>query len=1125
VKFKPLLFLLLLVWLPATAQELRISGVAVTDNVTVAELDAMIDAVSSREDLDDEAKTHARELLREARSQIQIRLDTEEAAVLFSDSLRTAPAELEKLRATLNERPPESPTPESLGIEDGTSFEELQQRLATEISDLAVADSRLANLVEQVEAQISRPAAARERITRLGISRQELDSVANAQPAPGEPEIVTQSRLLAARLRRSAYGAEINKLEQELLSQPVRLSLLQAQRDLSIRSQENLNQRVNVLRTAVNDRRQSAAALAQEAAAAAELAAADKHPVLRLLAEENAELTRELPRRAAEIEAANQQLERVRNEATDIERRLTRSEQLFEIGGLTSTIGRLLIEENRTLPQMSKYRAQLRERGSRLGEIGLAQIRIQEQRRELILFDQKAQQLASEVAADTPDPDEVAEMAIEIRLLLRERRDLLLQVEDSYRNYLQALGDLDIEQRRLLETTDRYKEFLNRNLLWIPSAPVLFVGAWQDVVPAVELSTSPERWLTASTSLVSSIGSHFAVALLFLLMFAALLMVQRPLAQRYTTIGEKVRRMPEDNIGLTLASLGVIIIRVLPLPLLMVAVGWFLRHTPNPTVFSDALARSLTLSGPFLFNALAFRSLSAPGGLLNLHFGWQEGNLSIIRRQLTRLATVGTPLIFITILLFLSDLASDQATIGRLVFIAFMIVLAAVIRPLTHPNTGVVAAHYRRYPDRWTSKLRWLWFGLSVGLPLMLGLISALGYLYTSAVLAGHLLETIWRLLALGIVYLVLLRWFALARRKLARQLAQEEFQAMLAAQETESQSDSDGDAPPAPTEEPLNIDEVDLQTKKLLRSVMIVVAAVVVWSIWAELLPAFAVMDQVALWNQTTTIDGAQVIAPVTLKDLMIALIVAVVAAIVSRNLPGLMEIAVLQRLTLAPGSRYAIKTIVRYVVITVGVIWVLSIIGWNWSQIQWLVAALSVGLGFGLQEIVANFVSGLVILFERPVRVGDTVTVGQLSGTVSQVRIRATTITDWDRKEIIVPNKSFITEQVINWTLTDPITRIVVKVGISYGSDVEKARKVMLDTLLSLPVVLDDPEPKVYFSEFGDSSLNFRLHAFLRQLSDRLPMVDEIHRAIFAALSENGIQIPFPQRDLHIKSNPEAK
>jgi potassium efflux system protein len=266
--------------------------------------------------------------------------------------------------------------------------------------------------------------------------------------------------------------------------------------------------------------------------------------------------------------------------------------------------------------------------------------------------------------------------------------------------------------------------------------------------------------------------------------------------------------------------------------------------------------------------------------------------------------------------------------------------------------------------------------------------------------------------------------------------------------------------------------------------------------------------------------IEGQDVSVPVTLADLLLALVVTAVTMIAAKNLPGLMEITVLQRMTLQPGSRYAINTLMRYVVTMFGVIAVLNIIGWDWSRIQWLVAALSVGLGFGLQEIVANFVSGLVILFERPVRVGDTVTVGQLTGKVSRVRIRATTITDWDRKEILVPNKAFITEQVINWTLSDPITRIVINVGISYGSDVNLAHRVMDETLRRLPLVLDEPEPRVYFVGFGDSSLDFRLHVYSRELEDRMPLTDAVHKEILAALRKHGIEIPFPQRDLHVRS-----
>jgi potassium efflux system protein len=278
----------------------------------------------------------------------------------------------------------------------------------------------------------------------------------------------------------------------------------------------------------------------------------------------------------------------------------------------------------------------------------------------------------------------------------------------------------------------------------------------------------------------------------------------------------------------------------------------------------------------------------------------------------------------------------------------------------------------------------------------------------------------------------------------------------------------------------------------------MVFVGIIVGWGIWSDMLPALSILEQTSLWSQTIMVDGVATIVPVTLADLLLAFVVAGVALVASRNLPGLLEIAVFEQFDLARSSRYTISTLLGYLIIITAVISILGIIGWNWGRIQWLVAALSVGLGFGLQEIVANFIAGLIILFERPVRVGDTVTVGQLTGTVSRVRMRATTITDWDRKEIIVPNKSFITEQVINWTLNDAITRVVVPVKISYDSDVELATQVMEDTLHSMPLVLPEPPPKVYLMEFGDSSLDFNLHVYSKQLADRLPLMHAVHEKI---------------------------
>jgi potassium efflux system protein len=239
----------------------------------------------------------------------------------------------------------------------------------------------------------------------------------------------------------------------------------------------------------------------------------------------------------------------------------------------------------------------------------------------------------------------------------------------------------------------------------------------------------------------------------------------------------------------------------------------------------------------------------------------------------------------------------------------------------------------------------------------------------------------------------------------------------------------------------------------------------------------------------------------------------------IAARNLPGLLEITLLQRLSIEPGTRYAITAISRYSIIAVGLLIAFNRVGADWSQMQWIVAALGVGVGFGLQEIVANFVSGLIILFERPVRVGDTVTIGDVSGTVSRIQIRATSITDWDNREILVPNKMLITDTVTNWTLSDPVTRLLIPVGVAYGSDTMRAQELMLDQVKANPLVLTQPPPTVFFLGFGDSALNYEVRAFVAQPAHRLPVLHELHVGIERALREDGIQIPFPQRDLHLK------
>jgi potassium efflux system protein len=258
-----------------------------------------------------------------------------------------------------------------------------------------------------------------------------------------------------------------------------------------------------------------------------------------------------------------------------------------------------------------------------------------------------------------------------------------------------------------------------------------------------------------------------------------------------------------------------------------------------------------------------------------------------------------------------------------------------------------------------------------------------------------------------------------------------------------------------------------------------------------------------------------------VTLADLTLGLIMLVITVLAAKNIPGVLEIALLQRLPLDAGARYAIASLTQYLIAGIGVFVAFSTLGLQWSNIQWLVAALSVGLGFGLQEIVANFISGIILLFERPIRVGDVVTIDNITGKVSRIRIRATTIINWDKQELLIPNKEFITGRVINWTLTDKINRIVINVGIAYGSDVERAMQLMLEAAGENENVLDDPKPVVSFEGFGDNALILILRSYLGSMDYRIDTITALHQAINAKFNAAGINIAFPQRDIHLSAN----
>ncbi len=228
-----------------------------------------------------------------------------------------------------------------------------------------------------------------------------------------------------------------------------------------------------------------------------------------------------------------------------------------------------------------------------------------------------------------------------------------------------------------------------------------------------------------------------------------------------------------------------------------------------------------------------------------------------------------------------------------------------------------------------------------------------------------------------------------------------------------------------------------------------------------------------------------------------------------------------VFPRYNLDIGVSQSIATIVRYLLIIVGLIIIFQTSGINLSALGLLVGALGVGIGFGLQSITNNFISGIIILFERPIKVGDRIEMDNLSGNIVDISARATTIITNDNIVVIVPNSDFINSRVINWSHNNKEVRLSFPVGVSYKEDPERIRKLLLEVIGENQGVLIAPAPYILFQEFGESSLNFEVLVWTSEYIDRPKILrSELLYAIFRKFKENNVEIPFPQQDIHLKS-----
>ncbi len=550
-------------------------------------------------------------------------------------------------------------------------------------------------------------------------------------------------------------------------------------------------------------------------------------------------------------------------------------------------------------------------------------------------------------------------------------------------------------------------------------------------------------------------------------------------------------------------SLGHTLVGAAFLPAILAFIAFQLGPLIELSTLRCSVARGLWFTCLPLYVSLVLARALRPGGLAEQHFGWAPKLSEGLLKTMNVMIWGWLPLRFLYTALETFDGGGEQTmpgrfndSFGRLLFIAAMIAFAFAL----WSTARIFRKWIQLADDNDADFFRGLLFWFLPLMPVSLALMSAMGYHFTAVAMSWRMMWTVILMIGIsmagGLVSrLLLIAQFVIKVRQLSR-----------------------NDEGEIKNNESIDISGITKQVNRLLRATALVAMVLVGWQLWGEVLPAINYLDQ---WEMPWSWLGADGIpVPITLRHILMSIGVVAITVILSRNLPGLLEITLLDRLPLDRGGRYAISIVVRYLVGIVGVLTACHVIGFNWHNVQWLAAGLTVGLGFGLQEIFANVVSGIIILIERPIRVGDVVTVNNTTGTVTQMKLRATTILDLEFRELIVPNKKFITEDVMNWTLSTLTSRISLSVGVAYGSDTELVEKTLMQVARRHPLINEEPEPSVVFKAFGDSTLNFELRVFIPNRDVYAKVHHELNMGIDAAFRAKNIEIAFPQRDLHIKN-----
>lgn len=725
-------------------------------------------------------------------------------------------------------------------------------------------------------------------------------------------------------------------------------------------------------------------------------------------------------------------------------------------------------------------------------------------------------------AADPPpgmDPDLLIARLTEV--LVAQRDERLVPLIAAVTKASAAFDELEHAEERLLEACDRYDRFILANLLSLrasdPTTPWRLLEGLA-LVPGI-VAKAP--WVETGWSIVGRSGVPVGVIASVVLLVA--LLAARPACGRILArTREQLLRPETDRFSATLLAAVATAVLVAPIPAAAGLLAWRL----GPSEGLDPLAAALadTLSRNFaLITLLGAISLTRRGGLAEAHFRWSPRVLGMVRRWAWILLLVLVPTKLLPEIIALGRVPLDEEAVAvqSILLVAALAWLAAAAT-LLNPRRGLPAEWLQARPGHLLARGQWIWYGALL-IALLVPIVDAWqGYLFATNLALERIAASVGVILGVRVLRDLAVRWLQATSRQIASGLAPGPPSTATAAPPA-SASSATGTSPPSDprgvVDPPaaIDLDVIHVQALRIITSIMSTVLLLGLLAAWSKFLPALRNLRDVTLWTVTREVPAAaggvaREVVPIDLLHLLASVLSLVLTFVVARNVPGLVELVLLPRLPLTAGVRYAIVTLLRYVLGILGVVIALSFLGVQWSSVQWLVSAAVLGLSFGLQEIFKNLVSGVILLVEQPIRIGDEVTIGASSGRVTNIRMRATTLIDSDRRDVVIPNSALITGTVINWTLADRLARQVIHVGVAYGSDLRLVERLLLEIARRDHEVLRSPGPSVAVKEFGETGVTLDLRVVVADVARGGAVAHRLRLAIAEELARQGIA-PFPK------------